>query len=546
MQGLMMEYPLTVSTILERARTLFPNQEISSRGGSGAHRYNYRQLYDRTCRLARALRRLGVQPGERLATLAWNTGAHLEIYLGAPCYGAVLHTLNLRLAPEQIGYISRHAEDTILFVDQSLLPLAEQFCTQVPTLRHIVVMNEEKPLSTSLPVLRYEALLAAEDPSFAWPVHDENSAAVMCYTSGTTGHPKGCVYTHRSLFLHSMTQAMAEVFGITENDVVMPIVPMFHANAWGIPYCATLVGARQVLPGANLQPHALLRLMEQEKVTIAAGVPTIWIGLLAALEERKYDLSSLRLCPIGGSAVPQSLIEAYRKRYGVNICQAWGMTEMSPLGTVSRLRSYMREWPEERQYATLALQGAPAPLVEMRGIDAEGHEIPWDGKTLGELQVRGPWVISSYYNDPRSEDSFLDGWFRTGDVVTINQEGYIHIADRTKDLIKSGGEWISSVDLESAIMAHPDVLEAAVIAVPDDRWQERPLACVVPKPQSAGQLTRESIATFLRNRVPQWWIPEEVAFIEQVPKTSVGKFDKKVLRARFQTTHRAWAGNPGR
>jgi fatty-acyl-CoA synthase len=405
----------------------------------------------------------------------------------------------------------------------------------VPSIRHIVVMNEEGGTVTSLsPILHYEQLLSQASSEFDWPQLDENSAAAMCYTSGTTGNPKGAVYSHRAVYLHSMAHAMADAFGTCENDVVMPVVPMFHANAWGIPYCATMVGAKQVLPGPNLQPKALAELIQQERVTIAAGVPTIWLGLLSVLEQGQYDLSSLRVCPCGGSAVPKSLIESFRKKFGINICQAWGMTEMTPLGTVSKLRSFMRNWPEDEQYGVLALQGAPLPGVEIRAVDENGKEVPWDGKTLGELQVRGPWIIRSYYKDPRTADSFMDGWFRTGDVVSIDQNGYIHIADRTKDLVKSGGEWISSVDLEAVIMAHPQVLEAAVIAVPHPKWQERPLACVVPKPEFRGTLTKEDVLQFLRPRVARWWLPDDVVFIESVPKTSVGKFDKKLLRVQFQ------------
>jgi fatty-acyl-CoA synthase len=535
MQGLMMDYPLTLTMILQRARQFFPRQEIVTRGAVETHRYSYADFYDRVCRLANVLRELGVKPGERVATLGWNTSNHLETYFAAPCYGAVLHTLNLRLIAEQIGFIANHAEDAVIFVDQNLLPLLEQFRPMVPSIRHIVVMNEEGGIVTSLsPILHYEELLSQTSSEFDWPQLDENSAAAMCYTSGTTGNPKGAVYSHRAVYLHSMAHAMADAFGTCESDVVMPVVPMFHANAWGIPYCATMVGAKQVFPGPNLQPKALAELIQQERVTIAAGVPTIWIGLLSVLEQGQYDLSSLRVCPCGGSAVPKSLIESFRKKFGINICQAWGMTEMTPLGTVSKLRSFMRNWPEDDQYGVLALQGAPLPGVEIRAVDENGKEVPWDGKTLGELQVRGPWIIRSYYKDPRSADSFMDGWFRTGDVVSIDQNGYIHIADRTKDLVKSGGEWISSVDLEAAIMAHPQVLEAAVIAVPHPKWQERPLACVVPKPEFRGTLTKEDVLQFLRPRVAPWWLPDDVVFIESVPKTSVGKFDKKLLRVQFQ------------
>jgi fatty-acyl-CoA synthase len=356
----------------------------------------------------------------------------------------------------------------------------------------------------------------------------------MCYTSGTTGNPKGALYSHRGLFLHSMGQSLADTMGLSESDVVLPVVPMFHANAWGLPFSSTMVGATQVFPGPNLQPRSLAELIEQERVTVAAGVPTIWIGMLALLEAENHDVSSLRMCPCGGSAVPRSMIERYQKNFGVTICQAWGMTEMSPLGTVSRLRSYMQDWSEEEQYQVLSLQGSPVPGVELRAMDEDGNEVPWDGRTFGELQVRGPWIIRSYYNEPSSEDRFSDGWFRTGDVCSIDEHGYIHIVDRVKDLVKSGGEWISSVDLESTIMAHPAVLEAAVVAVPHPKWDERPLACVVPKPEFKASLTRDLILDFLRERVPKLWVPDDVVFIEAVPKTSVGKFDKKVLRVQYE------------
>ena len=535
MEGLMMDYPLTLTTFLERARRLYAKQEIVTRGTTETFRYTYGDFYQRACRLANVLRELGVRRGERVATLGWNSHSHLEVYLGAPCYGAVLHTLNLRLPPNQIGYIANHAEDAVVFVDQNLLPLFEQFRYTVPSIRHIVVMNEEKETSTSLgPIQHYEELMSKASPEFTWPSLEENSAAAMCYTSGTTGHPKGVLYSHRSLYLHSMALALPDSFGISERDVIMPVVPMFHANAWGLPFAATMTGAKQVFPGANLQPKNLAELIQQERVTIAAGVPTIWNGLLSLLEQEKYDVSSLRICPIGGSAVPRTMIEKFKKNFGVTLCQAWGMTEMAPLGTVSKLRSSMRDWSESDQFDVLSLQGAPIPGVEIRAVDSEGQEVPWDGATLGELQVRGPWIIRSYYNDQRSDGCFMDGWFRTGDVASITSDGYIHISDRTKDLVKSGGEWISSVDLELAIMDHPQVLEAAVVAVPHAKWDERPLACVVAKPEFAGKLTREDILEFLRPKVARWWLPDDVIFIDALPKTSVGKFDKKVLRAQYE------------
>ncbi len=535
MQGLMMDYPLTLTSILKRGRRFFAHKEIVTRGAVRTHRYPYAEFYERTCRLANVLRALGVKQGDRVATLAWNTHTHLEAYYAAPCSGAVLHTLNLRLAPEQIVHISRHAADTILLIDQTLVPMLARFREQLAGVRHVIVMNEEAKTEYPIPVLHYEDLLATASPSYDWPDLEENTAAALCYTSGTTGQPKGCLYSHRSVFLHSMALNLGDVFGSTERDVMLPIVPMFHVNAWGTPFSSIMAGAKLVLPGPNMAPQALADMIQAEKVTIAAGVPTIWIGLLSVLEQGRYDTSSLRLCVSGGAAIPQGVIEAYQKKFGIRICHAWGMTETSPLGTVSRLRSHMADWPEEKQFEILSFQGTPAPGVEARAVNAEGVEVPWDGKTLGELQVRGPWVIREYYGIPKNDESFRDGWFRTGDVATINQDGYVHIVDRTKDLIKSGGEWISSIELESAIMGHPAVLEAAVVSVPHDKWLERPLACICPKPEFRDRLTPGQILEFLRLKVPSWWLPDQVVFVEAIPKTSTGKFNKRALRELYQT-----------
>ena len=535
MQGLMMDYPLTLTHILERSRRLFPGNQIVTKTAGGLRRQSYAQLYERVGRLANAFERLGIGGDGRVATFAWNTARHLELYFAAPCSGRVLHTLNIRLFPEQVAYIANHAEDQVVFVDASLLPALEKLAPQFGTVKHYVVMADGPlPATSLLNVIDYEELLARESPEYAWPTLDENRACAMCYTSGTTGNPKGAVYSHRSMFLHSMMACLADTVAISERDTVLPVVPMFHANAWGMPYAATLVGAKQVMPGPFLDGKSLAELIAGERVTVAAGVPTIWMGLLQVLEKESYDISSLRCMPVGGSAAPQSMIERYHQQFGAPILHAWGMTELSPIGSVSQLKQHMREWPLDRQFAVCARQGTTVPGVEARVVDVDGRELPWDGQSFGELQVRGPWVIRSYYNDERSADSFQDGWFRTGDVATIDAEGYIQIVDRTKDLVKSGGEWISTVDLENAIMAHPQVLEAAVIAVPHPRWQERPLACVVPKPDAQGTLSPGEILEFLSARVARWQLPDEVIFIEAVPKTSVGKFDKKVLRERFK------------
>src|SRR6266545_2983189 len=530
MQGLMMDYPLTLTHILERGRRLFPRKQIVTKTATGLHRYTYADMYERAGRLANALDRLGISIDGRVGTFAWTTARHLEIYFAAPCSGRVLHTLNIRLFPEQVVYIANHAADEVIFVDASLLPALEKLAPQLKTVRHYVVMADGPLPPTALPnAIGYEELLASAPPDYGWPQLDENSAAAMCYTSGTTGPPKGAVYSHRGLFLHSMVVCLADTLGLSERDVVLPVVPMFHANAWGLPHAATLAGAKQVFPGPFLDGKSLAELIQGERVSVAAGVPTIWMGLLQVLEKEPYDLSSIRAMPVGGSAAPQSMIERYQKKFGAPILHAWGMTELAPIGSVSKLKSHMLDWREDRQYAARAKQGSAVPGIEARVVDSEGRELPWDGVSFGELQVRGPWVISSYYRDEHSADSFQDGWFRTGDVATIDEEGYLQIVDRTKDLVKSGGEWISTVDLENAIMAHPQVLEAAVIAVPHPKWQERPLACVVPKPDAKDVLSPGEILEFLSARVAKWQLPDEVIFIESVPKTSVGKFDKKVL-----------------
>lgn len=535
MHGLMMDYPLTLTSILERGRRLSPRKEIVTKTAGGMHRHTYADMYARAGQLANALRRLDVSADGRVATFAWNTYRHLEIYFAAPCSGRVLHTLNIRLFPDQIVYIANHAEDEVVFVDASLLPAVEKLAAQFKTVKHYIVMADGPMPQTSLSnAISYEELIAGESPEYAWPQLDENSALAMCYTSGTTGNPKGAVYSHRAMFLHSMMACLADTAGISERDAVLPVVPMFHANAWGLPYASTFVGAKQVFPGPFLDGKSLAELIQNERVTVAGGVPTIWMGLLQVLEKESYDISSLRLMPVGGSAAPQSMIERYQNQFDAYIAHAWGMTEMSPIGTMSHLKSHMVDWPDDKKFKVRAKQGTTVPGVEARIVDIDGRELPWDGQSFGELQVRGPWVISSYYNDERSADSFQDGWFRTGDVATIDEEGYVQIVDRTKDLVKSGGEWISTVELENAIMAHPQVLEAAVIAVPHAKWQERPLACVVPRPDAKDALSPGEILEFLSTRVAKWQLPDEVIFIESVPKTSVGKFDKKVLRDQYK------------
>jgi fatty-acyl-CoA synthase len=518
---------------MDRAQRLFPKKEIATKQGATMHRYTYADWYARTNKLAGALKRLGVKKSDRLGTFAWNTYRHLELYFGISCYGAITHTLNLRLPPDQLIFIANHAEDSIVFVDASLVPLLEKVAPHLETVRQYVILGDA-PQHSLKNAVSYEELIAPESDGFDWPQLDEQDAAFMCYTSGTTGNPKGALYSHRALFLHGFGAGLAASLGITEGDVILPVVPMFHVNAWGLPFVCAMVGATQVFPGPHLQPPDLLNLIQSEKVTIAAGVPTIWNGMLAELEKNRYDLSSLRSMIVGGSAAPRSMIEKFEKQYGVPILHAWGMTEMSPLGTTAILKSYMKDWSEEKRFEVRAKQGISSPGVDLRGMDEEGKEIPWDGKAMGELEVRGPWIIKAYYKMEGSQERFHDGWFRTGDVVTIDSEGYINIVDRTKDLVKSGGEWISTVELESLIMAHPKVLEAVVIAVAHPKWQERPLALVVEKPDFKGLVTKEEILGFLASRVAKWQLPDDVVFIEAVPKTSVGKFDKKVLRVQFK------------
>jgi fatty-acyl-CoA synthase len=449
--------------------------------------------------------------------------------------GAVVHPLNLRLPGDQLAYIVQHADDQILFVDPTLLPAVEKLAPYLKNIKHFVVMGDSVPPDCQLnPVHAYEELLASVSADYPWPHLDENDAAGMCYTSGTTGNPKGVVYSHRSIYLHCMGLTMADSLGMMERDTFLPVVPMFHVMAWGTPYASAMVGCKLVFPGPHMTPRDLAELIQAEKVTFTAGVPTLWVGLLNLLEKERYDLSTLRALVVGGAAAPQYMIEGFDKKHGLKIVHAWGMTETSPLGTVANLKSYQDNLSEAEKFAIRAKQGTPVPGVEIRGMDEDGQEIPWNGRTFGELQVRGPWIISGYYNDDRSADSFQDGWFKTGDVVTIDPDGFMQIVDRTKDLVKSGGEWISSQDLENAIMSYPKVAEAAVIEIPHPKWQERPLACVVPKPDFKDSLTKEEIYDHLRPRYTSMYLPDDIVFVEAVPKTSVGKFDKKVLRAQFK------------
>jgi len=525
-KGQMMDYQLTLPTILRRAETYFPTKQIVTRlPDKSFHRYTYRDLGRRSRQLAVALQGLGLERGDRVATLCWNHYQHNECYLGIPCGGFVLHTLNLRLHPSDLAYIATHAGDRAVVVDRQLLPLLEQFRAETP-IEHVFVVEDS-----------YEELLAGADPD-EWrdPELDENEAAAMCYTSGTTGRPKGVVYSHRSTVLHTFGVASGAPLGLplSEEDVFLPVVPMFHANAWGYPYLAAMMGANLVYPGPHLDGESLLDAFVQEKVTWTAGVPTIWLGILAQLDANpdKWDLSHMKGMLIGGSAPPRAMIDAFKRRHGLNVVHGWGMTETSPVASVSDLPGDLRDADWDAQLDYIALQGLPLPFVELRARGEDGKDVPWDDETMGELEIRGPWVAAGYYDTPEQADRWTqDGWFRTGDIVTLHPSGFIHIQDRTKDVIKSGGEWISSVELENALMAHPAVAEAAVIAIPDEKWAERPLGVVVFREgQSA---TPEELRELLAGQFAKWWLPDRFEVVEAIPKTAVGKFKKTELRKMF-------------
>ncbi len=528
-----MRFQLTLPPLLERAERVFPRKEIVSRTPSGIFRYTYRDYGQRVRQLASALAALGVRRGDRVATLAWNHHRHLEVYFAAPCMGAVYHTLNLRLPPAHLAHVINHAGDRVVLVDPDLLPLLEAIAPQLRTVEHYVVMSDSPELPpTKLPNAKsYEALVAAARPLAQWPPLDEWDPAGMCYSSATTGLPKGVTYTHRALWLHTMVIGLADTIGLSEKDTTMCIVPMFHANAWGIPFAAVWMGAKQVLPGPRPDARVYCELIQNEKVTFAAGVPTIWMTVLALLEKEHYDISSLNRVVCGGSAAPRALIEAFEKTLGVPFIHGYGMTEAAPLTHLSVFKSHMADWTPDRRYGVKAKQGLLVPGLEMRVVGQEGTDVPWDGKTMGEVWLRGPWIADEYHDDPRTAETFVDNWYRTGDMAAVDEEGYLIIVDRAKDVIKSGGEWISSVELENAIMAHPAVAEAAVVGVAHAKWQERPLACVVVKPGQS--LTKEEIRTYLQGKCATWWLPDEVVFIKEVPKTSVGKFDKKALREQY-------------
>jgi len=553
LMGLMQDdFPLNLQHVRRRMRDVHPQAEVvtlTGGDGSGSVRASFSEISARVDRLARALGRLGIEPGDRVGTFAWNNQRHFELYIAVPCVGAVLHTLNVRLFAEQLVYIVNHAEDRVIFVDDSLVPLLEKLAPQLPGVERYILLGDPdrtragEPIETNLPnVLRYEELLgdaalgsgsAMMEQPFEYPEIDERQAASLCYTSGTTGNPKGVLYSHRSICLHATASLFVDNLGLCRRDRALVIVPMFHVNAWGIPYAAALAGADLLMPDRFLQAEPLARAIERERPTVAGCVPTIFADLLRYADAHEVDLASLTHAVCGGSAVPRQLMKDFEERHGVRIFQGWGMTETSPVVTFCE-PAEKAPGPDgmvehdERYWDERALQGKPLPWTELRLVDDDGSEVAWDGESTGEIEVRGPWIAARYFDDPSGDEKFDAGWLRTGDIAAIDEHAFVRITDRSKDVIKSGGEWISSVELETELMAHPDVIEAAVIAKPDERWSERPLCCVVLR--EGAQTSAEELVEHLTGRVAKWWLPDEFAFVAEVPKTSVGKFDKKVLR----------------
>jgi fatty-acyl-CoA synthase len=536
MRGLMMNQPLLITSLIRYAAQYHANTEIVSRTVEGPiHRYDYGAAYARIGQLAHALDELGVEPGDRIATLAWNGYRHFELYFAISGVGAICHTVNPRLFAPQIEYILNHADDKYVFADLTFVPLLEQLAPKLKAKGYVLMTDRAHMPAAALPnLVCYEELIAGRPTTYEWPELDEWTASSLCYTSGTTGNPKGVLYSHRSTILHTFSINQADSIALTARDSAMPVVPLFHVNAWGIPYAATMAGSKLVFPGAHLDPASLYDLIEQEQVTMTAGVPTIWLKLLEYLEQTGKRFSSLRRLLSGGSAVPISMISAFEEKYGARVCHAWGMTELSPVGTCGSFKTAQMMLPDEQRYRYQASQGRAVFGVELKIVDANGDELPHDGRAFGDLLVRGPWVTSAYFNDDEATRAAFDrdGWFRTGDVVSIDPEGWVRIVDRTKDLIKSGGEWISSIDLENAAIGHPEVLEAAAIAIPHPTWQERPLLVVVAKP--GAKLNREEMLGYLRGKVASWWVPDDVVFVPELPHTATGKLLKSKLREQFR------------
>jgi acyl-CoA synthetase (AMP-forming)/AMP-acid ligase II len=540
MRGMMMDQPLLITGLIRYAAGYHADTEIVTKTVEGPlHRYTYAAAYERIQQLAHALRELGVQPGDRLATMAWNGYRHFELYYAISGIGAVCHTVNPRLFVSQIEYILNHAEDKYVFVDLTFVPVLEQLVSKLKSVKGYIVLTDRAHMSkSSLPnLICYEELIVGKPTHYDWPSFDEWTASSLCYTSGTTGNPKGVLYSHRSTILHTYSVNQADSLAFTARDSVLPVVPLFHVNAWGIPYAATMAGAKLVFPGPHLDPASLYELLEAERVTMTAGVPTIWFKLLEYLDQTGKRLTALKRVLAGGSAVPIPIISAFEEKHGARVCHAWGMTEISPVGTEGTLKAAQEKLPKEERYRYQATQGRPLFAVELKIVDAMGKELPHDGKAFGDLLVRGPFVTSGYFNDPEASKAAFDkdGWFRTGDVVTIDHDGWVRIVDRTKDLIKSGGEWISSIDLENAAVGHPDVAEAAAIAVPHPKWQERPVLIVVLKP--GAKLTREEMLRYLGDKVAKWSLPDDVVFVPELPHTATGKLLKSKLREQFRNHH---------
>jgi fatty-acyl-CoA synthase len=535
LMGQMMQQPLLISSLLVHAERHHGEQEIVSRRVEGdIHRTTYHDLAGRSRRVANALTTLGVQAGDRIGTLAWNGYRHMELYYGVSGSGAVLHTLNPRLHPDQVVYIADHAEDQVLFFDLSFLPLVEAVAHRTKTIRHFVLMTDRAhmPASTKIPqLLCYDDLLDAASDQYHWPSFDENTAACLCYTSGTTGNPKGVLYSHRSTVLHTYAAALPDALNCSARDVILPVVPMFHVNAWGLPYVGCMTGAKLVFPGAGLDGKSLYELFESEKVTMSAGVPTVWQGLLTYVETNGLKFSTMKRTVIGGSACPPAMIRTFGDKYGVHVLHAWGMTEMSPLGTACTFKARHLDMTQDQRYEVMARQGRAIYGVDMKIVGEDGAELPWDSQASGDLLVRGPWIVSEYFKG-EGGNPLQDGWFPTGDVAKIDADGYMIITDRSKDVIKSGGEWIGSIDLENIAMAHPGVAMAACISAFHPKWDERPLLVVMKKP--GADFSREDLLAFYDGKIAKWWTPDDVVFVDAIPLGATGKMQKNKLREQFK------------
>ena len=538
MHGLMMDAPLLISDLIRHADRHHGATEIVSKTveDGAIHRYTYRDAHARARRLANALKKLGVVQHDRVATLAWNGYRHFEIYYAVAGSGAVIHTINPRLFPEQIAYIANHAEDKVVFFDLTFAPLIEKLEPQLKSVKHFVCMTDRAHMPAGGRWLCYEELMEKEKADFEWPAFDEKTAACLCYTSGTTGNPKGALYSHRSTMIHAYAAALPDTLNISARQVVLSVVPMFHVNAWSMPYSCALTGAKMVFPGQHLDGKSLFELFESEGVTLSAGVPTVWLGLLNYMKQEKKRFSTLKSTVIGGSACPPAMIRAFQDDYGVQVLHAWGMTEMSPLGTAGTLKAKQEALPKEQRDALQGKQGRAIFGVDLRIVDENGTELPWDGKAFGDLQVRGPWVIKSYFKgeggDPLRRDKNGTAWFPTGDVCTIDPEGYIQITDRSKDVIKSGGEWISSIDLENIAVAHPAIAEAAVIGIKHPKWDERPIVVAVKKPGQ--EISKDELLRFYEGKIAKWWMPDDVVFVQELPHTATGKLSKLTLRQQMK------------